>query len=132
MRIRDLKICVVDDDPIFVFTLKTMFEIKGIVNEFDHFENGEDAYLEISKNLLSNTKYYDLIILDINMPIWDGWDFLNEIEKLNLREYPAIYLSSSSTNPEDIKSVSKYKVLKGFISKPLTIEKLSKELNLEI
>lgn len=132
MRIRDLKICVVDDDPIFVFTLKTMFELKGINNEFDHFENGEDAFLEISKKLISDSNYYDLIILDINMPIWDGWDFLNEIEKLNLNQYPAIYLSSSSTNPEDIKSVSKYKLLKGFISKPLTIEKLSKELNIEI
>jgi hypothetical protein len=66
------------------------------------------------------------------MPIWDGWDFLNELEKLNLSEYPSIYLSSSSTNPDDINSVSKYKLLKGFISKPITIDKLSKALKLEI
>ncbi len=49
-----------------------------------------------------------------------------------LLEKKGAFINYSSTNPEDIKSVSKYKVLKGFISKPLTIEKLSKELNLEI
>ncbi len=62
MRIRDLKICVVDDDPVFIFTLKTMFELKGITNAFDHYENGEDAFLEISKKLMFNSNHYDLII----------------------------------------------------------------------
>lgn len=132
MRIRDLNICVIDDDPIFVFTVKKTFELNKIEKKFDIYENGKVAFAEISKKLESNIKHYDLILLDLNMPIWDGWDFLDEIEKLNLVDFPKILISSSTVNPDDINRAHSYSLVKGIIGKPFTIDKLTKELNIEV
>lgn len=132
MKIRDLNICVIDDDPIFVYTVKKIFEINKIEKVFDSYENGEVAYNNILQKLQSDTSYYDLILLDLNMPVWDGWDFLEEFQRLNLEHYPTILISSSTVNPDDIKKAQEYDLVKGFVGKPFTIEKLSSELHIEV
>ena len=69
----------------------------------------------------------DLILLDLNMPIWDGWFFLTEIEKTVFVKKIDIMIVSSSINTEDITRISENKLVKGFISKPLSID-VMKEL----
>jgi CheY-like chemotaxis protein len=68
----------------------------------------------------------DYIFLDINMPIMDGWEFLENYErrKIDLENKPAIYLLSSSVDPADLNRSKTKCCVKGFISKPLEIEKL--------
>lgn len=71
------KICITDDDPILVFTLK--YQISKICSDLElfQFSNGKEAFDFFSNE--RNLNYLpDILFLDINMPVWDAWDFLNE------------------------------------------------------
>ena len=63
----------------------------------------------------------DIILLDLNMPILDGWQFLDEFKQFN--STAQVYIMSSSNYPEDIQNASNYPLVKGYIVKPLTTEK---------
>lgn len=67
-----------------------------------------------------------VIFLDINMPVMDGWEFLDNFLKLpdSLLRLCRIYILTSSIDPDDIRRSKNYSVVKNFISKPLTISHL--------
>lgn len=117
------KIAIIDDDPILIFTLK--YQINKINSEFEisQFSNGKEAFDFFSDD--SNSKHFpDIIFLDINMPIWDAWDFLNEWEIYKFATCPLIYILSSSINPKDIQNTKKYSFVKSFLIKPIDFENL--------
>jgi CheY-like chemotaxis protein len=83
--------------------------------------SGIDAleYLKTKENLKP-----DLVLLDINMPGMNGWDFLQKyilLDKEDLSGAPIIMLTTSE-NPNDIKKVQDFSVLVDYHSKPLTKE----------
>ena len=88
------------------------------------YRDGNEAYLALKQMHDLGEKMPDVIFLDINMPIWDGWDFLDEIIKLELQHLFEIYMVSSSTNPYDKEKAESYPMIKGFLTKPLEIEAL--------
>ncbi|MEI9921055.1 MAG: response regulator [Bacteroidota bacterium] len=69
----------------------------------------------------------DYIFLDINMPVMDGWEFLSEFQKFPLHKIGSckIYMLSSSIDRDDIEKTKTFPSTHGFISKPLTKEKLA-------
>ncbi len=71
----------------------------------------------------------EVIFLDINMPEMDGWEFLDEFAKLDsaLKDGIAIYMLSSSQNPDDVIRAVKNPNVKDFLSKPLRIETLKEK-----
>jgi two-component system chemotaxis response regulator CheY len=116
---------VIDDDLVFHFIIKKLF----LKFEFDfnanYYMNGFDAIEELKKN----TVVPDVILLDINMPIYDGWQFLDEFIKIKdtFNKEIDIYLISSSDDVTDINKASKYhKEIKGFCNKPLTFDEFQK------
>ena len=72
-------IMLVDDDADTNFYNKIVLEQTDATNEIVVFENGKDALMYLEKG---NNKV-DLILLDINMPIMNGWQFLEHYEKLD-------------------------------------------------
>jgi CheY-like chemotaxis protein len=117
-------ICIVDDDPIYQMIAKrliTLIQYSGVIFEYS---DGNEAFLALKQMHDQGDKMPDVIFLDINMPIWDGWDFLDEIVKLELQHTFEIYLVSSSTSPQDIEKASRYPMVKRFLTKPLKIEEL--------
>jgi CheY-like chemotaxis protein len=64
-----------------------------------------------------------IIFLDINMPMIDGWEFLETL-KGTVLEKSKVYILTSSIDPDDIERAKSYKMVQGFISKPLTITHL--------
>lgn len=103
------KVYVIDDDKIYHFLLKSLLKQNGIDVESNFFVNGEDAIDHI-KNNHSRDMLPDLILLDVNMPIMDGWQFLDEFTKFanELDKEPIIYMISSSNNEVDINRAKEF------------------------
>lgn len=116
------KLLVVDDDEVNNFILKELFQESEIADEII-IKSSVDAALDY----LQDKQYTNpqLILLDINMPIKDGFDFLEEYEELGLAENPTkIVLLTSSLFDKDKAAVVKYESVIDFIIKPMDVEKL--------
>lgn len=83
--------------------------------------------MEALEYLKSNHNKPDLILLDINMPIWDGWAFLLEYSQLNkeIQDGVIIMVLTSSRNPTDELRAKAWGFVSGFIIKPLSQEIIS-------
>ena len=91
-------------------------------------ENGETGLANLEHQADQNLK--TVVLLDINMPVLDGWEFLEQIQKSNFYHLAEleIYMVSSSTDERDILKAKDYDFVKGFIIKPLSKEKIQEIL----
>lgn len=115
---------VVDDDPLYKMIARRLFnDFAGDV-EIKLFDNGEDA-LNGFKNLEEN-QLPSIIMLDIEMPVMDGWEFLEEFCKIpaEKRKNTRICIVTSSISNGDIEKAGTFPEIVDYIPKPLTGEKL--------
>src|ERR1700761_1669351 len=128
---RPVSILLVDDDEINNFISIKLIK-KAIENtSISACLNGRFAIeelIEIQKE--DPNKLPDYILLDINMPIMNGWEFLDEYKRLNIDPSgkSKIYIISSSVFSNDINKAKSYPLVKNFISKPLSVEKIKEML----
>ncbi|MGI9552616.1 MAG: response regulator [Aurantibacter sp.] len=123
-------IYIVDDDPITVFGIRKILDNIVKCENIDAFGNGKLALESIIKALEEASEIPEVIFLDINMPIMDGWQFLQEFIKLPLKEKVRINIITSSIDSVDRENWEFYKTqthhLVTFINKPLRSEELIK------
>ena len=125
------KIFCVDDDPITLMLCKKVIERVEFAKEIITANNGKEAieYFDgLAEEIKSNnsTTYPELVLLDLNMPVMDGWEFLEsykEKEYQNIFSITRFIVLSSSIDPYDINKSKTYPVI-GFLSKPITKEML--------
>ena len=122
-------ICIIDDDAIYAMLTRKKLLNSNFCESVSHFANGELAFQALKKMIENQEELPDIILLDINMPIWDGWDFLDEFSKLSLEKKIILLVASSSNHPHDIEKAKSYPIVCGFVEKPITIEKILAELN---
>jgi len=124
-------IYLVDDDRIYQFTAKKTLETIDLTQNISIFSNGEEAIEHIKEKLEQPHSLPDVIFLDINMPLMDGWQFLDEYVKLDVRlkKNVTIYMVSSSVDEADIKKSKEYEVIKDYIIKPIGRERFEDLLN---
>lgn len=117
------KIAIIDDDPITVFGIKKMLRALKVSVEIATFINGKEAIESIRKMLQNNQAIPEVIFLDINMPIMDGWQFLEEFIALPLQTKIRINIVTSSIDPYDRKQWEYYRTkthhLIDFKNKPI-------------
>ncbi|MDN3676799.1 response regulator [Flavobacterium paronense] len=125
------KILCVDDDPITLMLCKKVVERVEFAKEIITAKNGEEAIQYFDKifeerKVNDSIVYPKLVLLDLNMPVMDGWEFL---ECYMSKDYQNVFSStrfivlSSSIDPYDINKSKTYPVI-GFLSKPITKEML--------
>lgn len=119
-------ICIIDDDPILLFTLKHQIAKISQDVKLVCFNNGKEAFDYFSDNLF---QFPDVIFLDINMPVWDAWDFLNEWKNIKQNFATQVYILSSSINPKDFQISKKYQCVQSFLVKPISLDTLRTILN---
>lgn len=121
------KICLIDDDEIYIFLMKKSFVAMGVNNEVLSFLNGADALEELIKLKNNNENLPSIILLDINMPIMDGWEFLKEFRKLhsNISQNIKVYIVSSSIANEDIEKSKTFPEIVDYLTKPVELETLA-------
>ncbi|WP_316928100.1 response regulator [Gillisia marina] len=88
------------------------------------FHNGEEALINLKSIIKAEEKLPDIILLDLNMPIMDGWQFLDEFTKIKTEKKITIYIITSSVDPMDIEKAKEYNNVNNYIVKPITLEAL--------
>ncbi|MCK0133064.1 response regulator [Arenibacter sp. S6351L] len=120
----NLSFFLIDDDEIFQFIMKnTIAEISPDIR-IKFFSDGEKGIDFLKQNLGAATNLPDIILLDVNMPFMDGWEFLNEYKSLQteIKKDINIYLLTSSNNPNDIAMAKEISELSGYLVKPISKE----------
>ncbi len=121
-------IYIVDDDPITVFGIRKMLDTSIEFNSSSTYVNGQLAIDAIKHTLTSDERTPEVIFLDINMPIMDGWQFLEEFIELPIKEKIIINIVTSSIDPADIENWEFYRKkthhIIRFNNKPITKAKI--------
>ncbi len=113
---------LIDDDEIFVYAMKKIINLKQLSGEMITFDRVEKAldYFSINKNEAALLP--DVVLLDINLPGEDGWDFIESFEQISAEmiKKPKIYMLSSSANPKDQQKALSNKNIENYFVKPLS------------
>ena len=123
--------CIIDDDPIFIYGTKRLMKEIDFCDNIIVYNNGQDALEGLVEMPESGEKVPPFIFLDLNMPIMNGWEFLDEFTQIpsnNLMK-TVIYIISSSVDPRDLEKVKNYKEVNNYILKPITPKDLETVLN---
>lgn len=119
---------VIDDDKIYHFLLKNLFKQNNVEADPKFYGNGLDA-LDSLKKIPVTEPFPELILLDVNMPIMDGWQFLDEYVRLSREtgKSSTIFMISSSNDEHDLSKARHYSnVVKDYLLKPICKEDLEK------
>ncbi len=123
--------CIIDDDKIYVNLVKKIIEIKKLSENLLIYKNGKEAldyFKDIMENVTDEDKLPDIIFLDLNMPVMDGWEFLNEFIKIknSLNKKITLYVVSSSIDPRDLERAKSFNLVTDYLIKPIELKKFEK------
>ena len=131
---KTISVLLVDDDEINNFISIKLIKKALLNTEIMACLNGRFAIEQLTEIQQKDPAGLpDYILLDINMPIMNGWEFLDEYKRLNLDPLgkSKIYIISSSVFSNDINKARSYPLVKDFISKPLNVEKIKELFGVE-
>lgn len=119
-------VCIIDDDHIFIYGIKRLMKEVNFGEDILVYENGKEALTGLRQHLEAGNKLPSIIFLDLNMPIMNGWDFLDDFCKTNASELndTVVYIISSSVDPRELVRIKSYPIVKDYILKPVTINDL--------
>ena len=119
-------VCLIDDDKVYQFTSKMILEATQLTSNISTFFNGQEAidfFLDPANQTIEALP--DVIFLDINMPVMNGWNFLEAYNKIfySLPKKILIYVVSSSVDESDMERSKSYASVTDYVIKPINKEK---------
>ena len=116
------EIWVIEDDPITSLLIRKLIERAQFAQTTVAFHNGKLPIQQMRKRREDGLDFPDLIMLDINMPVMDGWEFLDHyIAEFSEIKLPIIIMTSS-IDTNDVKKSKAYECIKGYYYKPVTMD----------
>lgn len=114
-------ILLIDDDFIFNYVARLMLERTNRVGTVSTAMNGKEAIRELHKTIEGTAPVPDLIFIDINMPVMNGFQFIKAFQDMDFpgKERISLVMVTSSLDPRDIEEAKSLGVNK-YYSKPLT------------
>ncbi|WP_298484252.1 response regulator [uncultured Maribacter sp.] len=121
-----MKVCIIDDDEIYQYTMSLNLKSLDSIGEIIVFNDGLEANNFMLDNLNNQEELPDIIFLDINMPVMDGFQFMEEYEKIKskLTKNIIIYMISSSVDPVDIEKATQINDISDYLTKPIRQQQL--------
>ena len=116
------KVFIIDDDPIHQRIAQIMIAKHELFEGYTSYTEAELALEYLESNAKNSEALPDVILLDLNMPVIDGWDFLEAFEKFRsqLSKSINVFIVTSSVDEKDKLRSQTFSFVKGFISKPLS------------
>jgi CheY-like chemotaxis protein len=117
-------IFIVDDDPIHQQIANIMIRRQGIGDNVRSFSDAQEVLDHLRMYGQQPDELPDLILLDLNMPVMDGWDFLKDYAEFyeQLVKNIDIFVLTSSIDDTDRRKVDGYTFVRGYLTKPLSSE----------
>lgn len=118
--------CLIDDDEIYLFSVRKVIELNQLSEKVMEFRNGQEAldfFLQSNEHV---AELPDVILLDINMPVMNGWEFIEEFRKVSA-SFPKeilLYVVSSSVNKSDVDKARSFPSVNDYLVKPITASQL--------
>lgn len=115
------KLILIDDEPIFHKIVQMTLKNSELSNQATYSFDGEIVLDYLEEKKLESKSLPDYIFIDLYMPLFDGWDFLNRFQSIyqSLKKNIKIYIVSSSVDPRDVDRSKLYPFVTTFISKPV-------------
>lgn len=121
------RIILIDDDSTTNFLNKMIIEKAELVDDIVAFDEPEKALHYFQNN---DNQQPSLILLDINMPLMNGWEFLDQYSAIEKKSaLDIIIMLTSSIDPEDKQKAEEFEIVAGYKSKPLSVEMLKQLIN---
>lgn len=120
-------ILLVDDDEISNYITEALIKEIDIAETLSVTTDGQQAinYLQQHPVVNNQAKGHILVLLDLNMPVMDGFEFMEEYQQQNWKDKATIIMLTSSSNPKDMAKAKKY-AFAGYLQKPFSQEDLKK------
>jgi CheY-like chemotaxis protein len=114
-------VCIIDDDEIHHYTLEKTIQLQGYLKNMLSFHDGYAAINFFTQNIKNDSVLPDIVFLDLNMPIVNGWQFLQQyaLIKSQIKKDIKIYVVSSSINNNEITRATSINEVSGYLEKPL-------------
>lgn len=119
---------LIDDDKVANFINRKIIERTFPEPDIHQFLSAWEA-IDYLYKVDPSEELKIVILLDINMPGMNGWDFLKELQKEFDHSFITVHILSSSVDPEDKIMASGFSVVKSFITKPLSKEKIQNQIS---
>ena len=119
-----MKVLIIDDDVIDHELNTRILEVADNTFCIKSSYNGQEGFQYISEHLQHSNELPDVILLDMNMPVLDGWGFLEEFKNISFvnKTKPSVYILSSQEVDEN--KAKEFQVA-GYYSKPLNFSAIS-------
>lgn len=119
-----LHILLVDDDPIYQLVAKKLISACGFTGAISAVLNGQEALQYLKESIQEHTMEPDIILLDLNMPVMNGWQFLDAFDRFKkaFSKQITIYIITSSADSFDVCKAREYETVKGYVVKPMLKE----------
>ena len=127
------KLIMIDDDAMYHKIIQMMIKARYPNEETTFSYDGREIIRFLAQNKTKNDVLPDHILVDLNMPDFDGWDFLNSFGKIykSIKKKIGIYVVSSSIDPQEIARTRTYPFVHSYIIKPMTMDLLDKIVHLK-
>lgn len=130
MKKSTYSVCIIDDSTVDVFITKSVLEGIPEIADIYVFHDPEKALEFVSKERETNAEFPDVILLDIMMPVIDGFEWIDEIDEMFDDNFqPAIFMLSHTSMKKDIESFQKQRLSKVLLRKPLNKDEFLEHLN---
>lgn len=117
-------ILLIDDDEVFNFLNEVVIRQVDCVENVVAVQSGEEGLKVLQELKAEGATYPELIFLDINMPVMNGWEFIDNYKQLEFghHNHPVLIMLTSSENPGDRARAAEVSVVNEYLNKPLTVE----------
>lgn len=122
------KLTLIEDDDVIVYLTQKLIRESNEVELLNVLKNGRKALDYFIENSASPDLLPDLIFLDLSMPILDGWQFLEEFDRIRstIKKPIQLYITTSSISPKDLTKAEDYSFISDFVIKPISLENFNR------